>query len=156
MPVHQESQCPYIQNLELENRFASIHSRDGSLIWASPLWFSAGGTRQEVYGKRWLEFVFSEDLPLMLAWLADGEESTHTYRALVPSIGRIMQVTDHKFFALCPGCPGRDSAECMHVNGNWLVAAAVVEADLPELPAPPCVAADADLVIPSFSGRSTR
>lgn len=141
MHSHGNSRCPYIRNLELENSLSCIVRADGVLLWASPLWFQPGSGWQEAAGLRWTEWVFPDDVAAVLAWLADGRESTHTYRAVLPVGGRAMTIRQHKLAVECFRC--RAAAECVDADGHWLIIAAAVETiPTPDLPAAPCLVGD--------------
>ena len=84
---------------EFDERRACLFTVKGELLWRSKTW--TGGLRRSVSdylvsGARWQEFVWVEDLPGVLAWFADDQESGIQFRALIPDNGKMMRLTFEK------------------------------------------------------------
>lgn len=110
------------EKLKLAHEPVALFSRSGDLIWRSPIWSKDPGRADAaVLGRKWQEFIFAEDLPLLLDWLAaDGPEAIN-FRAMAPNNGETIRVFYRR----------------VRCRENWLCLASV--RPFPPLPPPSCV-----------------
>lgn len=74
-----------------------LFSRRGELIWRSTAWTRPGPRRDDqVLGTKWHEFIFPDDLPGLLAWLAGDDMQDFTFMAQLPKTGVVASVTYRK------------------------------------------------------------
>lgn len=113
-------------DLRSKNKNFTLWSPTGAILWGlrtdAPLCDVSGA---RVMGHGWREFVFSDDVPKVLAWLASPSPEPIIFRALLPSTGDTAWVYYQK----------------TRLRENWLCTwSKVYEPDL--LPAMPCLLAE--------------